>query len=361
MNARCPHRLSLKILIRHLFIRCSIGCLVFCSSTAQERTAYPDIPRIDVHTHVSGDLDGIGRYLELREVIKERHDVEFAMWINLGSSTMPIGDLDSVMRAGKGRMLCCISDYTAHNGLQHDPTGLSQWLDRGYVGYKIWSGPADRVFKPGEKGFPYIDDPAHEPTFAMMERIGFGMVGASVHVADPCGPWGNRTQWLSDPVEYWRQITAWTEVLKKHPELVVVNAHGMWAMCQDAQIDYLRYMLATFPGLNVDLAATFQYFYMVNRDNLRSFMIEYSDRVLFATDIGRWDDDEKTAHHVQRYFQCFQILETDNLVPGGFFSQNETRGLELPREVLERIYFRNAMRIYPRVKDAMMELGYSVD
>lgn len=339
------------------------GAIVFLFTSfhlcAQDQTLYPDIPRIDVHTHVADDINGIENYLTLRQQIKEKHNIDFAMWINLGDRNSSIENYDEVMSAGEGRILCCISDYSAHDGLKYPPNELQQWLDAGYIGYKIWSGPPHRRLSPGQDGFPYIDDLAHEPTFAKMEEI--GMVGASVHVADPNGPWSNRTKWLPDPVEYWKQITAWRRVLERHPNLVVVNAHGMWALCQDAQIDYLRNMMSTFPNLHVDLAATFQYFYMVNRDNLRDFIIEYADRILFGTDVGRWSDQEETNRITQRYFQCFQILETDHIIPGGFFSQNETMGLHLPREVLEKIYYKNAIRIYPRIKSYMADLGYGVE
>ena len=46
---------------------------------------------------------------------------------------------------------------------------------------------------------------------------------------------------------------------------------------------------------------------------------------------------------------------------GGFFSQNEIKGLALPKDVLEKIYYKNAMRIYPRVKQNLQQLGYSVE
>ena len=36
------------------------------------------------------------------------------------------------------------------------------------------------------------------------------------------------------------------------------------------------------------------------------------------------------------------------------------QGLALPMEVLEKIYFRNAMRIYPHVKENLKALGYPV-
>jgi len=92
------------------------------------------------------------------------------------------------------------------------------------------------------------------------------------HLGVLLGAWANRTKWLPDSVEYWKERTAWRHVLEKHPDLVAVSAHGMWSMCQDGRIDYLRNMLAMFPKLNIDLAATFQYFNFVTCENLRSSM-----------------------------------------------------------------------------------------
>ncbi|NND31848.1 MAG: amidohydrolase family protein [Saprospiraceae bacterium] len=325
----------------------------------QFKTKYPDVPRIDVHTHVAADVQGIANYLALRTNMLERHDIDFALWINLGDRNNPLVDPIIVEQASEGRMLCSIADYAAHDGLDHDPDSLQHYLDAGFVGYKIWSGPWYRRLEEQSEGHPYIDDLAHEPTFAEMERI--GMVGASVHIADPNGPWGNRGDWLADPVEYWKEITAWTRVLEKHPDLVVVMAHGNWLLCQDAQIDYLRYLLTTFPNLNIDLAATFQYFHLVQTENLRAFMIEWADRILYATDIGKWTSQEQTTERMEQYLRTFQILETDKQIAGGFFGGPTIPGLNLPKEVLEKIYFKNAARLYPRVKEQLIHLGYELD
>ena len=138
-------------------------------------------------------------------------------------------------------------------------------------------------------------------------------------------------------------------VLQRHPNLKVVAAHGSWLVCQDAQIDYLRFLLSTFPNFNVDLAATFQYFNMVNYDNLRDFMIEYADRILFGTDMGQLETAEETQNRAAAYMRCFQILESDKMVDGSFFGREPIRGLNLPREVLEKIYYKNALRLYPQM------------
>lgn len=326
--------------------------------SAQEQADYSDFPRIDVHTHIGGNAQGIANFLKMRSILQREAGVDLAMWIDLGSSENTIPGREENLKASNGRVLTCISDYSSHDGLDIPPKELHKWLEKGYAGYKIWAGPYYRKLKEGEEGFRYIDNMVHEPTFAEMERI--RMVAASIHIADPNGPYGNRSKWLADPVEYWREITAWRRVLERHPDLTAVVAHGDWLVCQDAQLDYLRNMLATFPNLNVDLAATFQYFHLVDRDNLRAFMIEWADRILYGTDIGSFENQEEAAERAEQYDRTFRILETGELVEGGFFGMNETRGLALPREVLEKIYYKNAARIYPHLKEQLKELGYNI-
>ncbi|TFH23390.1 MAG: hypothetical protein E4H10_12215 [Bacteroidia bacterium] len=330
----------------------------FTSASSQFRTNYPDIPRIDVHTHIGTDLTGIANCLELRKILLDSSAIDLAIWINLGGGNDPIENTAYVLAASKGRMLCAIADYAAHDGLKYRPEALEGFQKQGFVGYKIWSGPWYRKLEKKEDGKPYIDDPAHEATFSEMERIGF--LAASIHIADPNGPWEERTDWLADPIEYWAEINAWRNVLEKHPKLIAVAAHGNWMLCQDAQIDYLRNLLATFPNLHIDLAATFQYYHLVNRDNLRSFMIEWSDRILFGTDIGQWKDKGESSLRAEQYTRAFRILETGDTVKGGFFGGPEIRGLELPIDVLEKIYYKNAMRLYPQVKESLLTLGHIV-
>ena len=286
---------------------------------SQQLTSYPDIPRVDVHTHAGGDYKAIQKYLDLREVLLTDYSCDLAMWINLSDKRHPVTNVDSVLLVSQGRMLSAYGDYEAARGLKHKPEDLEKKREQGFVGYKIWYGPYYRRLKEGEKGFPYVDDPANEAMFAKMEEL--GILAASMHIADPNGPFGNRTTWCEDPVEYWREITALHNVLSRHPDLKLVAAHGSWLVCQDAQIDYLRFLLSTFPNFHVDLAATFQYFSMVNTENLRDFMIEYADRILFGTDIGRWEADKETQNRALAYMRCFQILETDELVNGSFFGK----------------------------------------
>ena len=182
-----------------------------------------------------------------------------------------------------------------------------------------------------------------------MEQV--GLPGASIHISQPYP-----TRWCEAPVKFWEAQSAWERVLHRHLNLLVVNAHMLDFFNSDEQLDHLIYMLETYPNLNVDLAARFQQFHRMDWEKLRDFVIKYSDRILFGTDISRINIDD-AREVAERYNRCFLLLETDNVVQGAFFGRTEIRGLALPQDVVERISFRNAMRIYPRVGD-VLEKGY---
>ena len=51
--------------------------------------------------------------------------------------------------------------------------------------------------------------------------------------------------------------------------------------------------------------------------------------------------DSDNQHKPEDLPSFLQILETDQLVEGSFFGNEPIRGLNLPREVLEKIYYKN--------------------
>lgn len=356
--------------------------LFLCSSALADtagRFTLATVPRVDVHAHIPARWEVMDEYMELREAIREQFDADLAMWISLSHQSP---DFQELQERYRGRILWTISDYAGFRTvageepkkMRFSPEELAEWQQRGAVGFKFYPGWGHGV---------QADHPNHRPYFSIMEQI--GMIGASVHVANPHGIYGRRTTgWYTEGRgdEFWRQQRAWERVLKEHPKLVVVNAHMLWLCYSDEQLDYLRYMLTTYPNLNVDTATVPEMLYHVSRDNLRDFMIEYADRVLFGTDMGtHWfapdlggagDQFKTRAANYNRYFDW---LETDKVLPSDFVGvtqgqggvrlgepgERTIQGLALPQEVLEKIYFRNAMRIYPHVKANLKNLGYPVE
>jgi len=298
---------------------------------------------VDVHSHI-GSVERMEHYVKVAEVLKDRYEISLAAWVDLNFLRDSDAAEDVYLKAAsgryQGRFLPCINDFKISDGLRYSPDELVEWQKKGIVGYKIWVGVS-----------PLIDVPANDATFTKMEEI--GMIGASVHISQPYP-----TSWCEDPVKFWQAQNAWERVLDRHPNLKVVNAHMLDHFNSDEQLDYLMYVLETYPNVNVDLGARFQQFHRMDRDKLRKFMIEYADRILFGTDIGGQPREGRYAEVAESYHRAFQLLETDKAVKGGFFGGTETKGLALPADVLEKIYYRNAARLYPRVKDVLRGLGY---
>jgi predicted TIM-barrel fold metal-dependent hydrolase len=188
-----------------------------------------------------------------------------------------------------------------------------------------------------------------------MEQI--GMVGASVHISQPY------PRNCKDPIDFWESINAWERVLDRHPKMVVVNAHLMDLFYSDEQLEYLQYFLETYPNVYIDTAARFKDFYSMTHEKIRDFFIKYSDRILFGTDtMSPTSKDGSYKSVVEGYIRVFEAMETDKVLPGGFSSlTHEIQGIALPMDVLEKIYFRNTVKLYPRVKDVLKKLGYIIE
>lgn len=327
-----------------------IFLILFCSSLfAQGKNTLATMPRIDVHAHVGG-IERMAHYMEVRKILKEKFNADLAIWINLQAPLGPRGEgLDFIKEAEdkyQGRFLPTINDYKIADGLRFSPEELAEWQAKGVVGYKIWVGVS-----------PAIDNPANDPTFTKMEQI--GMIGASFHISQPY------PRNCKDPVKYWESINAWERVLDRHPKLVVVCAHMMNIFYSDEQLDYLQYFLDTYPNVYIDIAARFKDFYSMSHEKIRHFFIKYSDRILFGTDISNQPQNGKYQEVAEAYDRCFKILETDGIFNSELFNPDvkgkTLQGISLPVDVLEKIYYRNAMKIYPRVKEVLKKLGYNVE
>ena len=315
----------------------------------QYRSKYPDIPIVDVHVH-PGNVTDAANFIKVSEKIKENYGSNLAFWVALSDPGKE--NAEQMKMAANGRMLFTASQMSPHKGLTTTSDEvIAKVRDDGYIGLKFWFGPPYRVLKEDEEGITRVDDPRYEEFFAALEKA--NILITSLHIADPNQVYGNRGNWLKDPVYYWEQIRAFENVVAKHPEMTIIAAHGAWLVCQDAQLDFLRYMFSTYPNFYVDISATCQYIPLVNRENLRDLYMEYQDRLLFGTDGGRVGDDNMVNYISGRYANFFAILETNQVVSSGYFGNNPTKGLDLPREVLEKVYYKNALKLYPGLKEAM--------
>ena len=86
-----------------------------------------------------------------------------------------------------------------------------------------------------------------------------------------------------------------------------------------------------------------------DRDRAREFLIRYQDRVLYATDFSLRDGDpaaaarslQATHDRDWQFFSGGDVME---------YAGHRTRGLELPADVLRKIFRENALRWLPGLR-----------
>lgn len=360
---------------RILNLKGMAACTILLSTVAllngQTLNKYRSIPRVDVHAHLGNDIRDMDKVMEMKKQVKEQAGIDLTIWINLGLwpelthgrpdilDPMQPDNIEEVLARYEGKILPCINDYIIQDGLSVPPDQLVRWQWRGVEGYKIWSGDSHSEYLPSvnKSSWWAVDNPANDPTFIKMEQI--GMVIASIHISTPYLPEGAENwKYGNNAAEYWSAIHAFEEILEHHPRLIFVGAHMLFLCSSKEQLDYLDYLLDRFPNLYVDVTAALPFLSRVlDIDYMKKFFLKRSDKILFGTDIdikrlsgSYWDKTVKDDNFMPTYGHFYK----------SYFDFFEEK-LALPEDVMEKIYYRNAMKIYPHVKESLRKSGYSVE
>lgn len=255
-----------------------------------------------------------------------------------------------------------------------DGFGTPGWADRVNAGLagakaegaravKIWKN-VGMIEKDAEGRLIMLDHPGLSPVAEQVRSLGLVLIG---HQGEPHNCWLPLERMTTDnDREYFRnhpqyhmylhpeqpgyddQIAARDRFLAAHPRLRFVGAH-MGSLEYD--VDRLAAFLDRFPAATVDLAARMsqvQYQSLRDREKVRSFFIRYQDRLLYGTDLTVNPDTDPaefraSAHAVWtadwRYLATGERQRVDTL-------DADVPGLALPREVIDKVYYRNAVRVF---------------
>jgi predicted TIM-barrel fold metal-dependent hydrolase len=166
----------------------------------------------------------------------------------------------------------------------------------------------------------------------------------NVHIADhpscwqPLGPNQERTPDFQgfnladkDVPSHAELLATRDRVLARHPQTRFIFCH---LSNQGHDTAALAAVLDKFPNLYLDIAARD---YELGRQprTARQFLVRYQDRVMFGTDMG-WEQN--------MYESWWRLLETaDEYIPGRIWWRYY--GLELPDDLLKRLYRDNARKL----------------
>jgi predicted TIM-barrel fold metal-dependent hydrolase len=194
-----------------------------------------------------------------------------------------------------------------------------------------------------------IDDARLNPIWKTCGDLGIPVL---IHAADPKSFWdefdGDNERWLelkthprrkrgADNPAPWEQIiTEQHNMFKKHPNTTFINAHMGWFA---NNLGKLGELLDEMPNMNVGIGAIIAELGRQPRF-AKAFFNKYQDRILFGKD--SWKPEEFPTY--------FRILEsTDEYFPyhKKYHAFWPMYGLDLPDQVLKKVYYKNALRIVP--------------
>ncbi len=333
-----------------------------CSPSPDFKT----FPKIDSHVHLETSDDSFVQVLddngfklltlvtrsESPEVIREEFDYARNLY---DSHPQAIGFATTISMDGFGE-----PDWQ-----ENTIDWLKESFNGGAVAVKLWKD-IGMTFRNADSTFILIDDPGFDPIFDFIESQNKTLVN---HNGEPKNCWlpidemtvrGDSSYFSRNPQyhmflhpdypSYEELLAARDRMLKKHPNLRYVGCHlGSMEWDVEEQAKWLD----EFPNYALDMAARIVHFKVQDREKVRDFIIKYQDQLLYGTDIAvkTSNSTQKTSESVQRIVDDVWLKDWEYFTTDHILTQNdkvkEYQGLKLPVSVLKKIYYDNAMAMYP--------------
>lgn len=247
--------------------------------------------------------------------------------------------------------------------------GLRACRERGGVGLKIFKslGLGTRL---SDGSLLRVDDPRLDVVFDAAGELELPVL---IHTGDPQAFFRPATRdneryeelsahpsWSFYGSEWpsWEEIFAQYEArVARHPDTTFLGAHFGNAPEEPARV---AAMLERYPNLYVETGARVPEIGRHDPARMRELFVRWRERILFGTDIqmgrsGSWilgsagDDPDPPARipiFYEAHWRYFETSDRRFAHPTPIQGEWTIDGLELPREVLEDLYHRNAERIF---------------
>jgi predicted TIM-barrel fold metal-dependent hydrolase len=247
-------------------------------------------------------------------------------------------------------------------------------LHRGAVAVKTWKN-IGMVERNAAGHYIMLDDPGFDAVMAHLETRGVPLIS---HQGEPRNCWlpleamttENDRSYFRDHPEYYMYLhpempsyetlmAVRDRFVARHPHLKFVGAH---LASLEWSVNELAKFLDRFPNASVDTAARMtnvQYQSHRDYEKVRSFFIRYQDRLLYGSDLT--ENPPSAAERAQNppmnpaadftaeadgfWRSDWQYLAT-GAVQHIEAINADVRGLALPKPVIDKIYYRNARRVF---------------
>ncbi len=290
------------------------------STFAQQQKLYEisEIPIVDMHTHLTGKE-------EIKYAVKTMDEWGGTISVSVNNNEKEL--MKFIADSLDSRILL------SHRGKKFTPEEVVEMKNQNYSGIKTHlryhtlptSLSHEQIDKMGEVGLPFI----------------------ALHVADP------PEDIYYVPEKFMVHQKDAEKLAQMHPETNFIFAHGFYLTNRNSDIDTLRKIFDRNPNIYADICCSKWWDEPEpSYTKIRNLLIDYKDRFMFGTDfvITRTADGFKFLR---------ERLETNKALAFGN-NGGPGPGFALPLDVLNHIYYWNAAKIIPGVKEALEINGYEI-
>lgn len=331
---------------------------------------FGSVPKIDAHIHVDAD-DGIVENLAASDnfrliTLNVDHSDSAAVKEQFNHSVQSL-------KKFPGRIFYGAAFWFDTTGFRTEGwndrilSQLKENLSGGAVCVKVWKN-IGMVLRDREGKFIMIDDPELDKVFRYLSDNKITLNG---HLGEPRNCWlpldemtvsSDKNYFTENPQyhmylhqeypSYEAQLKARDNMLLKNPDMVFVGSH---LASLEWNVDSLAAWFDRFPNAGADISARtchLQVQTMNDREKVRNFIIKYQDRLLYGTDVGyHGSNGEAFAKDLhERWLADWKYFTSDEKMTAPEFS-GEFGGLQLPKEVVDKLYNQNAIKYYKLQKN----------
>ncbi len=326
-------------------------------------------PFIDVHNHQFQ----LGADQDIAELIAGMDSINLQVMVNLSGrgfqrtenedGTFSF-DIDSseylenairrVHEQAPGRVVnftnISFTNWDAPDWVEKTVADLERDVAAGAQGLKIYKS-LGMMNQDAEGNLIPANHPKLDPVWAACGELGIPVL---IHVADPAPFWQSKdvhNERLYELIErpgryrgpdfepsFEQLVEQQHDVFRRHPDTKFINAHLGWF---GNDLGRMARLLDEMPNVYTEIGAVLAELGRQPRF-ARQFLVDYQDRVMFGKD----------SWNVEEYYAYFRVLETDDDYIKYYRRRHafwRLYGLDLPDEVLKKLYYKNALAVIPGI------------
>ena len=316
-------------------------------------------PFVDVHSH-----QWRMPTMDLNELVSEMDEINMKFIINLsGSGFGPQAAKDiyfdeSIKNISENQPdrigLFVNVDFNSidvENHIENQVKIIRDAVAKGAIGLKVYKS-LGLTNKDSKGNRVRVDDERLGPIWEVCGELNIPVL---IHSADPFQFWlpkdNQNERWFElkeKPGRFYGDnsfippfeviIKEQHTIFERHSNTTFINAHLGW-MGND--LNKLGRHLDKYPNVMTEFGAVVAELGRQPK-TARQFFIDYQDRIMFGKD----------SYNKEEFYTYFRILESDDEYFDYFRKRHafwKMYGLSLPDEVLKKVYYENALRVFPSI------------